>query len=108
MGVSKPWGSEDWWVLPRVVLKKLFIKANNRFSLQFHNFKEEILYVVEGTGVFVLGEESFDYKPGDCFKIPTKTIHRVEAKEETVIIEASTTELSDVVRGKDDYDRVEQ
>jgi hypothetical protein len=34
------------------------------------------------------------------------TIHRVEALEDTTIVEVSTTQLDDVVRLQDDYDRI--
>jgi hypothetical protein len=44
-------------------------------------------------------------KPGEVFHIPPGTIHRVEALEDIMLIEASTTELDDVIRLRDDAGR---
>lgn len=41
----------------------------------------------------------------ECLHLMTEMIHLVEALEESIIIEASTTELRDVVRLKDEYGR---
>ena len=44
-------------------------------------------------------------QPGDSFRIPPLTKHRLEAIEDTTLFEVSTAELEDVERLKDDYGR---
>jgi quercetin dioxygenase-like cupin family protein len=46
-----------------------------------------------------------ELRPGETVDIPKGKIHRVTALEDSVIIEASTPELDDVVRLEDDYGR---
>ena len=42
---------------------------------------------------------------GDCFRVRPGTRHRLTAKTDTDMLEASTTELDDVVRLQDRYGR---
>lgn len=102
---TKPWGFEKWLVGDRIVMKVLGIDAGAQFSYQYHVKKEEILYIESGTGKFVLGEVTHRYKPGDWFHVKPFTNHRLTAKTDTRVLEASTTELDDVVRLEDDYNR---
>jgi hypothetical protein len=37
--------------------------------------------------------------------IPTRTVHRFEALEDSVLIESSTPDLTDIVRLQDDFSR---
>jgi len=45
------------------------------------------------------------FKPNEIFTVNPKTIHRMFAIENSLYLEASTPELLDVVRLKDDYNR---
>jgi mannose-6-phosphate isomerase-like protein (cupin superfamily) len=111
--VEKPWGHEEWLsVTKRYVLKKLVLKKGARFSLQYHKKKEESLYLITGKIKLTLGKadksgrlEVSVFKRGETLHLLPKTIHRAEALEESVIIEASTPHLLDVVRLSDDYRR---
>ena len=49
--------------------------------------------------------ESFELLPGEAVHLHPGTRHRMTALEDTVVLEASTTELDDVVRLEDRYDR---
>ena len=111
--VQKPWGHEEWLsITERYVLKKLVLKKGARFSLQYHERKEESQHVLSGRIRLTLGDkdrpgalEQSEFLPGETIHILPGTIHRAEALEDSVILEASTTELLDVVRLKDDYAR---
>ena len=50
--------------------------------------------------------ESFELLPGEAVHLLPGTRHRMTALEDTIILEASTTELDDVVRLDDRYGRV--
>jgi len=111
--VEKPWGHEEWLsVTGKYVLKKLVIRKGARLSLQYHEKKEESQHLLSGRIRLTLGSKDdpehlteHEFLPGETIHIMPGTIHREEALEDSVIIEASTTELLDVVRLKDDYKR---
>jgi dTDP-4-dehydrorhamnose reductase/mannose-6-phosphate isomerase-like protein (cupin superfamily) len=109
--VDKPWGHEVIWAqTDRYVGKVLFIRAGERLSLQYHEKKDETVYVMSGKMVFEVGpkdgpREDLVMKAGDSFHITPYTVHRMIAIEDTHVLEASTTELNDVVRLEDKYGR---
>ena len=110
--VEKPWGHEDHFALVdgRYCGKALHINAGQSLSLQYHERKEETISVQSGRLRFEVGPhedalEVFDLLPGESVHITPGTRHRMTALEDTVVLEASTTELTDVVRLEDRYGR---
>ena len=123
--IRKPWGHEIIWARSSsdsgYIGKVLFIKAGHRLSLQFHEVKEETIFVSSGVlyletfgtvdqnnidGVIEGDRRIFRLESGSIFHIPRLMSHRFIAKEDDVsLIEVSTKELDDVVRIKDDYGR---
>lgn len=109
--VSKPWGYELIFARTgRYVGKILHINEGESLSLQYHEMKEETLYVVEGELKLTIEWEGdrreIRLRRGEAFHIPPRLIHRMEAVIETEVAEVSTTELDDVVRLEDRYGRV--
>jgi mannose-1-phosphate guanylyltransferase len=132
--VTKPWGQEKW-IQPGseqypFVLKELTLLDGQRTSLQVHQTKSESIIILSGTGSLLHHKKTFDCKryleggysdqeivniveelqitelePGMVFHTPPGTIHRMIAKTTLVYIEASTTELDDVIRLHDDKRR---
>lgn len=110
MRVDKPWGHELIWAKnERYVGKILHIKAGHKLSLQYHEVKDETIYVVNGVmdlEIVVDGESTIHtMKSGDYRHLPTGTIHRMIGVEDADVFEVSTPELDDVVRIEDDYGR---
>jgi mannose-6-phosphate isomerase len=110
--VDKPWGHELIWALTdRYAGKLIFVKAGESLSLQFHNVKDEAWFVLEGRAQLELGApgervlSSEVIGPGAAFRFRPGTVHRVNAVEDTTIIEVSTPELDDIVRLEDRYGR---
>jgi mannose-6-phosphate isomerase-like protein (cupin superfamily) len=110
--VEKPWGYELIWALTDdYVGKLLFVRAGEALSLQYHEHKDESWYVQQGRAWLEVGSVGQDersareLKAGDCLRFRPGTIHRVEAHEDTLIVEVSTPQLEDVVRLEDDYGR---
>ena len=109
--IKKPWGCEE--IIEqnsRYMLKRLTMLKGHRCSIQYHNFKHETIYVLSGQLNIYLGDTiqqltSSTYGPNESLAIPAKLVHRMEALEDTVYLEASTPELDDVIRLKDDYQR---
>lgn len=109
--IPKPWGYElIWGKTDRYVGKVLHVNTGESLSLQYHEMKDETLLVIRGKVRLDLQHEdekrTVILEVGQAFHIPPRLIHRIEALEEADIIEASTTELDDVVRLEDRYGRV--
>jgi len=97
-------------VLSRFCGKALHIQAGHSLSLQYHEVKEETVSVQSGRLLFEVGVtedelESFELLPGEVVHLTPGTRHRMTALEDTIVLEASTTELDDVVRLEDRYGR---
>lgn len=128
--VNKPWGQEKWLQAGNEVypfaLKELILKGGQRTSLQVHKFKSETIYILSGKGILLTHPDFFDcdlqrspeeieniikelvqidLNPGDVFHTPPGTVHRMIALSDLLYIEASTTQLDDVVRLQDDNNR---
>ena len=109
--VEKPWGYELWWaVTDRYVGKLIHVNAGHALSLQYHNLKDETIYLQSGLLLFEIQDGSGQLvekqmKPGECVHITPKTVHRMTAIENSDIFEVSTPELHDVVRLEDRYGR---
>lgn len=106
--IDKPWGHEIIWaVTPDYVGKILHINAGHRLSKQYHQIKEETVYVLEGT-LYNYEDDGSITKvlPGNAFHVNVGQIHRFGANQSHVrLVEVSTPHLEDVVRLEDDYDR---
>jgi len=113
--VEKPWGYELHWAkTERYVGKLIHVNAGHALSLQYHNVKDETIYLQSGRLLFEIDEgkgkglERREMKPGERVHITPKTIHRMTAIEDSDIFEVSTPELHDVVRLEDRYGRQDQ
>ena len=107
--VIKPWGFEEIWAkTDKYVGKKLHIFAGHKLSLQYHEKKEETIYVEKGKLVIEDDEGVIAILfPGDTYHIKPRVVHRFCSDEyEVILTEVSTTELDDVVRLKDEYGRL--
>ena len=109
--VPKPWGYELIFAkTDRYVGKILHINRGESLSLQYHEMKEETLYVVEGELRLTIEKDGdrreLALRKGESFHIPPRLIHRMEAVVDTDVAEVSTPELEDVVRLEDRYGRI--
>jgi quercetin dioxygenase-like cupin family protein len=108
--VPKPWGHEMIWAhTDRYVGKILHIKAGQALSVQYHKKKDETVHLLRGELVYrvKLGDQLEDMrlKSGQSFRITPGTVHQMEAITDCDVLEASTSELDDVVRLTDRYGR---
>jgi mannose-6-phosphate isomerase len=115
--VPKPWGHEIIWAsTDRYVGKILHIKAGQALSVQYHERKDETVYLLRGEMRYWVqlapdappdaeGLEDVRLTEGQAFRITPRTVHYMEAITDCDILEASTPELDDVVRLRDRYGR---
>jgi mannose-6-phosphate isomerase-like protein (cupin superfamily) len=110
--VPKPWGHETIWAhTDRYVGKILHITAGQALSVQYHERKDETVFLLQGEmkywvqlpGVAELQDQRLT--TGQSFRITPGTVHYMEAITDCDVLEASTPELDDVVRIKDRYGR---
>jgi mannose-6-phosphate isomerase-like protein (cupin superfamily) len=108
--VFKPWGHElIYATTDRYCGKLLFVNTGEALSLQYHEEKDETIYVAFGCAEIEIG--SADERsaaivgPGTGFRIRPGVVHRIRALEDTLLLEVSTPELDDVVRVEDRYGR---
>ena len=117
MKVNKPWGYELRWALNEKYIGKILrIEPGQKLSRQYHQQKDETIYVLEGELVLELGPKSdkHDLAPvriimheGTYRRIQPGTIHRFAAPScGCTLIEVSTPELDDVIRLEDMYGRI--
>jgi len=110
--VAKPWGHETIWAhSDRYVGKILHINAGHELSVQYHNRKDETVYLLSGEIVYRVQQEGEDVlddvrlKVGESFRITPGTIHQMAALTDCDVLEVSTPEVDDVVRLSDKYGR---
>ncbi|MBM3776868.1 MAG: cupin domain-containing protein [Acidimicrobiia bacterium] len=109
--VEKPWGYEIHWAhTDRYVGKILHINAGHALSLQYHERKDETIYLHSGRLLYEIEEDGelvrIEMQPGDSIRVTPMTVHRMTAIDDCDVLEASTPELDDVVRLDDRYGRV--
>lgn len=110
--IDKPWGYELIWAQSEHYAGKLlFVRAGQKLSLQFHRQKDESWYLLEGRAQIELaaaGEKATSSEivtSGAAFRFTPGTVHRIEAIDDTTILEVSTPHLDDIVRLEDVYGR---
>ena len=109
--VPKPWGHETIWALTdRYVGKILHINAGHELSVQYHNVKDETVYLLSGEIVYRVKSdagplEDVNLRLGEAFRITPGTVHQMVALTDCDVLEVSTPELDDVVRLSDKYGR---
>ena len=110
--VEKPWGYEIIWAhTERYVGKVLHVTAGQALSVQYHERKDETIYLLSGEMKYWVkldpagAIEDVRLRVGDAFRITPGTVHYMEAITDCDVLEASTPELDDVVRLEDRYGR---
>jgi len=109
--VPKPWGHETIWARSdRYVGKILHINAGQELSVQYHNEKDETVYLLSGEISYRVQSdggtlEDVRLKVGESFRIMPGTVHQMVGMTDCDVLEVSTPELDDVVRLSDRYGR---
>jgi|SRR5687768_9572471 mannose-6-phosphate isomerase len=104
--VDKPWGREVWYAHEQEYAGKILeVKKGFALSLQKHERKKETMYLLSGAVRYHFNGVDFDMTAGNCLTVNPGDIHRVEALEDSVILEVSTPHLDDVIRLEDRYGR---
>ena len=111
--VHKPWGKEEWLELnDAYCYKRIYINAGYKTSYQYHQFKKETNYIIEGTAeVWLENDEGVVEKKimkgGEFFNVTPPKKHRVIAITDIILQEVSTPHVDDVFRINDEFNRAD-
>ena len=107
--VYKPWG---WYITLEeqkdFKVKRITLHPHQRFSLQYHEYREEHWTIVEGIGYITQYGQEGVIRPGEYAYIPKKGVHRLKGgKDGITFIEVQRGDCreDDIVRLEDDYGR---
>ena len=109
--VNRPWGwYENLHEENGYKVKRLYIKPNEKISLQYHNHRNAHWVVVVGSGTVDLDDAVREVKVGDYIFVPLNFRHRVSGGNDGImIIEIQLGKIcdeEDIVRIQDDYGRI--
>ena len=106
---KKPWGTSEVLLSElNYKVKRIFVKPGERFSLQYHNHREEHWIIIEGIGYITQYGQEGVIRPGEYAYIPKKGVHRLKGgKDGITFIEVQRGDCreDDIVRLEDDYGR---
>jgi len=111
--VKKPWGYELIYAVTDAYCGKLlYVRSGHALSLQYHEQKDETIYLEDGLAEIEIGRLGDPLGretiwPGQSFRIEPGTVHRLRAIKDCVFLEVSTPHLDDVVRLEDKYGRAD-
>jgi mannose-6-phosphate isomerase len=108
--VAKPWGHELVFAEnERYAGKILHLEPGHALSLQYHERKDETLFVLKGEVTLSVEIEGVmrDIRllTGQAHRILPGVRHRISADAPVDLVEVSSPELDDVVRLEDRYGR---
>ena len=108
--VSKPWGHELVFAEnERYAGKILHLEPGHALSLQYHERKDETLFVLKGEVTLLVEIEGVMTEirllAGESHRIRPGVRHRMSAEAAADLVEVSSPELDDVVRLEDRYGR---
>lgn len=108
--VAKPWGHEIIFAENELYAGKiLHLEAGHCLSLQYHERKDETVFVLNGEVRFSVEVEGvmkeMRLAAGQSHRILPGVRHRLAADTPADVLEVSSPELDDVVRLEDRYGR---
>jgi mannose-6-phosphate isomerase-like protein (cupin superfamily) len=106
---ERPWGTFEVLLdKPDHKVKEIYVKPKHRFSLQYHEYREEHWTIVKGIGYITQHGHETVIRPGEYAHIPKKGVHRLEGgKDGITFIEVQRGDCreDDIIRLEDDYGR---
>lgn len=109
--VERPWGwFETLGSGGGYLVKRLWIRAGARISLQRHWQRSEHWVVVDGEGLLECEDQLITAAPGTTLEVPLGAIHRASAGEHDLLIvevqRGQQLREDDIERLADDYNRL--
>ena len=92
-----------------IKIKLLNIFKDKNISYQYHNFRNETWFILNGFGEVILDKKIFNIQSGDVIQIPKQKLHSIKASEDIQIIEVQYGEENseeDIVRIETDWTKI--
>lgn len=106
----RPWGNFVEFVKNQpCTVKIITVEKGQAFSLQYHESRDEFWRILSGNGVVTVGGTRKDITIGEDYFISKKSLHRIEAGSEDVVlleIAYGSFDEDDIVRVEDKYNRI--
>ena len=108
---QRPWGFFEVLLdFPHYKVKRLYVHAGHRLSLQAHKHRQEHWLIAHGQAWVTVGETEQLLQAGQYIHIPTQVRHRLcnpgpEPLELIEVQQGSYFGEDDIVRFEDDYNR---
>jgi mannose-6-phosphate isomerase-like protein (cupin superfamily) len=106
----RPWGNFVEFVKNQpCTVKIITVEKGQAFSLQYHESRDEFWRILSGNGVVTVGGTRKDIVVGEDHFISKKSLHRIEAGSENVVlleIAYGSFDEDDIVRVEDKYNRI--
>ncbi len=113
--IDKPWGYEIIYTPAGLAYmgKILFVRAGKKISFQHHDQKIETLCLFSGKAKIWLEDKNgeiqkVEMEQGKGYTIAVNQKHRIEAVDNSFILEASLPETGTTFRVEDDYNRPDE
>jgi len=62
------------------------VQVRSRVRPHYHKSHEETVYLIDGAGILILGDRTYNVKAGALMMIPKGAVHSFEAKEPTSVL----------------------
>ena len=107
---ERPWGGFERFTLNESsTVKIITVDADQAFSLQTHELRDEFWRVLSGSGTFRVGDEDREVAIGDTAYIPRGTEHRATGGANGLTfleIAFGHADENDITRLEDRYGRI--
>jgi mannose-6-phosphate isomerase-like protein (cupin superfamily) len=98
MGKIKPFFHEDERRImaeyiediPMRSSKVIFMKKDAEVGNHWHELKDEVFFLLKGSGTYKLDGKVKDFKEGDCIFVKRGTTHTLNLKQGSIVLESST------------------
>lgn len=77
--------------IPIRTSKVLYVKEDSTLGKHFHKLKDDVFFMVKGSGFYKLDGKRHTLKEGDCIFVKAGVRHTFTLKAGSVLIESSTT-----------------
>jgi mannose-6-phosphate isomerase len=105
--VEKPWGKEITFAEESFYTGKILeVEKNKRLSYHYHEEKLETLFVISGKIHCIIEDVEYIFETGKTLRFEPGIKHRIEALEDSTLVEVSTFEEGSV-RVEDDFGRID-
>ena len=106
---NRPWGKfEKFNENTLCTVKLIYVNANSRLSLQYHQHRREFWKIIKGSAIIEIDGKEQKVKEDESINVPLGAKHRIKAVGDCIILEISygNFDEDDIVRIEDDYNRI--